>query len=332
MESREFKLIKAIRSAVENQPQDAITAQVIAEGREELRKSNIQSTGQIQLPAETRATIAAQSANSGKEAVSEQKLSFIEPLRSKLVTVDAGATFLSGLVGNVSMPSYSGTNTLWKGETVAADDGAGTTDEVLLSPKRLTAFIKISKLFLLQDSISAEKMLMDDILRSVSDKLESTIFGTVAGNATQPGGLFVSAPTINGAATWAKIVSLETTVDTANALTTAKYITNAAGRALLKTTLKVANEPVYLMDPDGKVNGYETLVTNHIPSGLQVGADEHGIIFGDWSNLCIGSWGSLDLTIDPFSAASTGEVVITINAYVDYALRRAAAFKTGSIK
>lgn len=332
METREFRLIKAIRSAVENQPQDAITTQVIAEGREELRRSNIQATGQIQLPAETRATIAAQAANSGKEGVSEQKLSFIEPLRSKLVTVEAGATFLSGLIGNVSIPSYSGTSALWKGENAAADDGAGTTDEVLLSPKRLTAYLSISKLFLLQDSISAEQMLMDDLLRAVSDKLEATIFGKVPGNANQPGGLFVNAPTINGAVTWDKIVALETTVDTANAITTAKYITNAAGRGLLKSTLKVANEPVYLMDLDGKVNGYETLVTNHIPSGLQAGADEHGIIFGDWSNLCIGSWGSLDLTIDPYSAASTGEIVITVNAYVDYALRRAVAFKTGSIK
>jgi len=78
---------------------------------------------------------------------------------------------MSGLVGNVSIPVYSGSNVGWAGEVDAATDGAGKFSEVNLEPKRLTAFIDISKQFLIQDSVSAEEMLKNDIVRAISNEL-----------------------------------------------------------------------------------------------------------------------------------------------------------------
>lgn len=49
--------------------------------------------------------------------------------------------------------------------------------------------------------------------------------------------------------------------------------------------------------------------------------------YGDWSNLIIGQWGALDVTVDPYSAAGTGELVITINSYFDYDVARAGSLK-----
>jgi HK97 family phage major capsid protein len=256
----------------------------------------------------------------------------IDPLRASLVTVQAGAQFLTGLVGNISIPTYAGTTALWKGENETAVDGAGATGSLDMSPKRLTTFITISKQFLLQDSAQAESLLMSDIVKSVQGKLEATIFGKENVSSTQPLGFFYATPSINGTATWANIVGLETAVDTANALTTAKYITNAAGRGILKKTVKVANMPSYLLGDDGMMNGYPVLVTNHVASALQSGQNEYGIVFGDWSQLLIGQWGGFDLTVDPYTAAKTGEVVVTINAYFDAIQRRTESFKTGSIK
>ncbi|GAG62157.1 unnamed protein product, partial [marine sediment metagenome] len=85
-------------------------------------------------------------ATHGQEIVSEDKLSILAPLRANLVLVKAGANFISGLVGNVSIPTYSGSTATWKSEVVTADDGAGTFDEVDLAPKRLTTYIDVSKL------------------------------------------------------------------------------------------------------------------------------------------------------------------------------------------
>lgn len=82
---------------------------------------------------------------------------------------------MTGLVGNVSIPTYDGSTVGWAGEVDAAADGAGTFGEVELSPKRLTAYVDISKQFLIQDSVSAEALLRKDIVDAISNKLEATI-------------------------------------------------------------------------------------------------------------------------------------------------------------
>ena len=183
----------------------------------------------------------------------------------------------------------------------------------------------------MQDSVDAEKMLMDDIVNSIALKLESTIFGKEAGSATQPAGFFAVAPTIAGVATFANVIAMETAVDTANALTTGKYITNAGGRGILKGTPKVAGQASFILDSN-EMNGYPVLVTNNVAKQLQVGANEFGVVFGDWSQYIIGQWGAIDIVVDATSQAIYGNVRIVVNAYFDAKPRVAGAFKTASVK
>ena len=42
----------------------------------------------------------------------------------------AGATYLTGLVGNISIPAYTGSNVGWSGEVAAAANGAGDWSEI----------------------------------------------------------------------------------------------------------------------------------------------------------------------------------------------------------
>lgn len=331
---KKFSLLRAIGNVVENRAHDEVILSVINDGKEEMRKSGQSPSGQIVIPSELRADIVAGgAAGTGIEVVAEQKMGILEPLRAALVLVQAGANFLTGLVGDVSIPVYGGTSALWKGEIAAAVDGAGAFSEVLLAPKRLTTTMKISKRFLLQDGVGAEAMLMQDIVNAISGKLEATIFGKEDISVDQPLGLFFTAPTIKGVASWANIVKLETNVATANAnMSNLKYICSPAARGVLKTTAKTAGQAIYLMSDAGLVNGYPCLCTNHVAVGLQAGLDENGIAFGNWNDLVIAQWGGFDLTVDPYTAAGTGEIVLTINAYFDAKVRRAESFQFGSIK
>lgn len=288
---------------------------------------------------EERANITAGSATSGQEFIAEDKVGLIEPLRNALVLVQAGATFLTGLKGNISIPSYAGTSASWKGENVIAVDGAGTTGEVNLSPKRLTCFIDVSKTFLAQDTVNAEAMLMNDIVKSISHKLEETVFGAAAGSATQPAGLFylVSGSTVKGAASWTNVVALETAVGTANIdYTNAKYITNAAGAGKLKTAAKASNAALFVME-GGQSNGYPVLVTNSVIGTISggtanyTGGTESAIAFGDWSQVIVGQWGSIDLIVDNLTQAAYNNVRLVVNAYFDVAKRNESAIAVGSI-
>ena len=322
-----FSMMRALRDRVEGRAFDNAAKDLFIAGRNEFRKAGVNCGGDIILPSymEKRANeLVAGTATLGQEIVAEGKSAILPPLVDKLIFSKAGATYLSGLVGNVSVPAYSGTTVGWKTEIAAADQGTPTYEEVVFSPRRLTGYIDVSKLFLAQDGVGAERLLLDNIANAVARALEKTILGEVDGDATQPEGIgfgITGDAVLTGATlTYAAIVGLESAVDAANALEgNLAYITNSTGRGILKTKDKgVSNDTGdYLCSEDNFVNGYPLLVTNSIVSTYGVGNDGNMVVFANWRDLCIAQWGGYDITVDPYTLAASNMVRIVINSYFD---------------
>lgn len=312
-----FSLLKAINDVANSRQLDERAQEVVTAGQNEFRKAGQGFSGQIVLPIEERADIQATVATAGQENVAEDKLSILEPLRANLVLVQAGASYMTGLSGNVSIPVYSGSNVGWEGEVADAKDGAGTFNEINLQPKRLTAFIDVSKQFLIQDSNSAEEMLKRDIVAAISNKLEATILGDAAGSNTIPAGIFNGVTADTAAITYKDIVKMEADLEAENVRGDIKYIVSPSAKADLKTTDKGTDTGKYLMEGN-EVNGYPVLCTSAV-------ADK-GVVMGNWSDYVIGQWGGIDLTVDPFTQAANGKVRLVINAYFDAKPRREEAF------
>lgn len=310
-----FSLLKAINDVANNRQLDERSQEVVNNGISEMRKAGLSYSGQIVLPVtEQRADVQATVDGAGKEIVAEDKLNILEPLRANLVMVDAGANFMTGLVGNVSIPAYSGSNVGWTGEIDTATDGAGAFSEVALAPKRITAYLDVSKQFLLQDSVSAEALLRADIVRAISNKLEATILGADAGDTTKPKGIFNGADTIADTS-YATMVGLIQTLEDANVAGDVKYIVSPSIKAKLKTTSKDKGSGVFVMQ-NGEVDGVPVLCTSACK----------GLVVGNWADYVIAQWGSIDLTIDPYSQATNGKVRLVVNAYFDAKPRREEAF------
>lgn len=308
-----FSLLKAINDVANNRQLDERSQSVVNTGIEEMRKAGLSYSGQILLPIEAR-DIQATVATNGKEIVAEDKLNILEPLRANLVMVEAGANYMTGLVGNVSIPVYNGSNVGWAGEIEAATNGAGTFTEVMLEPKRITAYIDVSKQFLLQDSVSAEAMLRADIVRAISNKLEATILGDAVGNSKQPAGLFNGATALDDTS-YASMVEMIQTLEEANVSGDIKYIVSPSIKASLKTTSKDAGSGRFVMEGN-EIDGVPVLSTSACK----------GIVVGNFADYVIGQWGSIDLTVDPYSQATNGKVRLVVNAYFDAKPRRAEAF------
>ena len=311
-----FSLLKAINDVANNRQLDERAQEVVSNGIAEMRKAGQSFTGQIVLPMEMRSDIQATVAAAGQENVAEDKLGILEPLRANLVLVNAGASYMTGLIGDVSIPVYSGSNVGWAGEVSTASDGAGTFSEVTLSPKRLTAYIDVSKQFLIQDSNSAEEMLKRDIVAAISNKLEATILGSEAGSNTQPAGLFNGVVADSAAVTYKDIVNMEAELEDANVMGNIKFIVSPSAKADLKTTEK-GNTDNFLMEGN-ELNGYPVMCTSAVTG--------KGVIMANWSDLVIGQWGGIDLVVDPYTQAANGKVRLVINAYFDAKPRRAEAF------
>lgn len=313
-----FSLIKTINDIVNNRSMTEEAQVVLNAGTEEMRKAGLSYSGQIQLPVsemrEAPAAIVAGQETYGAEVVATEKLNILEPLRNRMVLAQAGATYLTGLVGNVSIPTYSGSNVGWKGELVDAEDGKGTFDSIEFSPKRLTAYIDVSKQFLAQDSVGAEEMLYRDIVNAIADKLEATILGAGAGDANTPEGIFNGAETLT--VDFSNIVEMEKALEEAKLFGDYKFIASPAAKAKFKTTTISGQKSDLRMLMEGnEVNGYPVLTTGNCA----------GVAFGKWDELVIAQWGSLDIIIDPYTQAKKNAVRIVVNAFFDAKPRRTEA-------
>lgn len=334
--SRGGLLAKAIRSKITGETCDEVEGLIDA-GRRAMTEASLPvDQGSLLIPMEYKGNfISAQVTGDGKELISEDLLGILQPIRDSLVMVKAGATFLTGLKGNIGIPAYSGSSVNWANETEAAQNGKGTFTKVELAPKRLTAYIDISKQFLAQDTLSTDTMLSNDLARAVAIKLQKTILGAEATNANKPDGFFTGTPTytVTGEASFANMIAMETAVPVDEALVNnLAYITSVKGAGILKGTLRAASVAEGFILQNGMANGYNVYATSGMASGLQESTDEEGIIFGNWADFVIGQWGALDITVDPYTKAADGEVRLVINAFFDAKPRRKESFAVGSIK
>lgn len=322
--TKKFSLIKAINDVTNNRSLDEVAKEVVAKGIAEMRKSGLAIAGSIQLPVsenlteEVRANgVLAQTAGAGMENIATEKLDILEPLRANMVMSQAGTTYLTGLVGNISIPAYSGSNVAWAGETAAAANGAGDWSEIKLQPHRLTAYVDVSKEFLLQDSNDAEAMLRRDIIAAIGNKLESTILGADAGTDEKPAGLFDGVTAMTTAVKFGDIVDAEAELDAANVSGAYTYILSPKAKAALRTLSKDAGSGRFVLE-DGEIEGSKALVSSNVTA--------KGLVVGDFSDYVIAQWGAIDLVVDNYTKATEGKVRLVVNAYFDAKPRRATSF------
>lgn len=322
MEKR-FSLLKAIREVANNQQLDAASQAVINAGAEEMRKAGQPFGGQIQLPTELRDNPVHYTVEAdGSHVVVTDYLNILEPLKAKNVLVSAGANYLTGLVGNVQIPSMTAENVYWEGEITDAKNGAGTFDHINMAPRRLSAYIDISKQFLVQDSLGAENLIRKQLVEAINDKLEATILSNAAASGTVPAGIF-NGITPTDITDYASVCDFEAKLDENNFVGDFKYVINPKAKAYLRSAIKGTNATGMIMENDA-IDGTATETTTHMAAD--------NIAYGDWSNLYIGQWGGIDLTVDNYTQATKGCVRLVINAFFDYKVVRNGAIVLGKIK
>lgn len=262
-------------------------------------------------------------------------------LRPAMVMAQLGITTLPGLTGNVAIPRKTVAGTLaMLTEVAAASETQPTTGLLTLSPKRVASFVEPSKQSIIQSVIGIEGMLRQDLLDGGAVLLEDQ---GINGNATganargirNVAGIGSVVGGANGANfAWTHAVGLETAVANANATTGARagYLINTKLRGAAKTTQKAANLPFMWDNGNEPLNGYRAAVTNNVPSNLTKGTSSgvcsSAVFSSDWSMFVLGLFGGLDVTVDPYTLATSGQIRITLNQFFDWVCRQPGAFAT----
>lgn len=247
-----------------------------------------------------------------------------ESLYTKNQLAAAGARMITGIKNNVQIPLMGKATVGFSTELGAAQNGSGTITHKSLSPKRITAYYPISLQLLAQDSIGVESAIRNEIAKALADKVEATVLGNAAGDATKPEGIFYGA-TIAEVETFGDITALEESVEEKGVdLNACKYIVSPSAKATFRNMPKSEKHTQLVMEGN-EIDGTSALCTAHVPS-------TH-FVYGDFSNLVVATWDNV--TIDVIRDSQNlinGQVMIVVNAFVDAELVRPDGLAFGKIK
>lgn len=264
---------------------------------------------------------------------------FVDVLRNAMVLSKLGIRVLGGLSSNVAIPRKTAATTIASyAETGTITASNPSTTQLTLTPKRVGGQVLYTKQALIQANPDVDAMLRDDLAQSVAVQIENlSINGTAASN--QPRGLvnFVGIGSVvggtNGAQiNWGHVVGLESACANANSEpdTRAGYLVNTKVRGWCKQTVRATYLPFIWENGDMPLNSYRAAVSNNVVSNGTKGAAS-GIcstlaFASDWQDLILALFGGLDIVVDPYTQAGTGQVVLTANQFIDVACRQPASF------
>lgn len=249
---------------------------------------------------------------------------FIVGLRATSAVMSAGATSLTGLVGDVSIPREESIPVEWLTEDEDSADQDYVTSAVTLSPTTVAGSVPITRRLLKQSSPDVDAVVTNNLVLGLAEEIDKQalqgdgVAGLPTGIRNLPGVLTQLIST--GAITWAQAVGFESTVEVdSNLHAGGSYIMHPTMKGIAKTTGKDAGSGLFIWE-NSAVNGYPAYSSTH------AGATADGIVFGNFSNLLIGFWGVLDVMMDWSTKAAAGGLVIRTFQDVDVAARRDNAF------
>ncbi len=251
---------------------------------------------------------------------------FIDQLRNRMVTAQMGATMMMGLEGDVAIPKQTAASTAYwistEGNAITSESQP-TLSQITLTPHTLGAYTDITRKLLLQSSIDAQNLVRNDLQKVVGLEIDrAAMFGTNASG--QPKGL-INITGVNdisctaGGMTFAEALNFERDIEIDNAdIGEMGWVTTPTIKALMRNTKKDTGSGQFLWEDDNTVNGYRAMVSNQVTAQY--------VLFGVWSQLVIGMWGGLDLTVDPYTNSTSGTLRIVALQDVDVACRYGKAF------
>jgi HK97 family phage major capsid protein len=327
-----LKVLNQLSRGVAPENMGGAEGEVHQQAMSEARSAGTAITGYA-LPAfMMRAQTAATAATAGNLIATDLDSAIIPALRPRTVMAGLGATLLTGLTSNLDLPGGNAISTAtWEGENDAVANTDPSTRLVSLRPNRLAAQTTVSKQLLIQSSFDAEAWVRGELENAVARAVDSA---AIQGNSANIDGILgtsgVGDITFGGAVTREKLIDLITKIAVENAdVANMSFLMNPIVKGELMQLATDAGSGMFVMDNANTVLGYNVAVSTLVPTNIA--STKTAVIFGNWADLVIANFGTgVDLVVDPYTAAGTGQVVVTINSYWDVKLKQPKSFAFGN--
>jgi len=250
---------------------------------------------------------------------------FIDSLKASSFVVANGAHVITRLVENLDIPrSLGGITFTWVDENGEGSESAMNLDSVAMKPKTITGSVPITRRLIKQSSPAVEELILNDIKSGIALSIDKAVLRGAGG--VEPTGILNTtgvntvtiADTDKGVPTFAEAVAFETALADDNALVdNAIYVTTPAINGAMKTT-PIDSGSGIMLNTNNMVNGYKAIGTTLMPSKK--------VLFGNFGDVIIGMWGTMDIVADTATMASKGGVVLRVFQDIDIAIRHPQSF------
>jgi HK97 family phage prohead protease len=246
--------------------------------------------------------------------------SYIDVLRANSIFAQLPIQTYSGLEGegNLVLPKLSSDFTAMFDFIEEGADSPlvdANFEKLVLKPKTFSGSVPITRT-LIKSADTAERYVQDAMVRGAGLKLEKEILTSIVTAATKE--------TLTGAITQedvqgalAKLATANVTIDSVVA------VVHPATAAVLRSTLVGANTAAKYMIEGYRFDAYLCDSVRIIES-TQVAAGQ--IVFGDFSNVVIASWGGLAVDRDDTTLRASQGIVLRTFAFIDHAVAHDEAF------
>lgn len=283
-------------------------------------------------------TVASTTGGSKLKGTDQRGDLFIDALRAEMVLSDLGVTYLTGLKGDVDIPTLSAKTTVafMTAEMTNVTEGAPQFSQKQLAPKTCSGWVDISRKLRIQSDPSVEQIVRNDIIQQIASKIEDVAFE--GGGSGEPSGLIncsninvVSLGTNGAAPTYAATVDMIQQVAIDNALRgRLAYVGSPQAWYKMATTAKVSStDSVMILNAEMKnLNGFPMFMTTNVPSDLTKGSGSSlsALFFGNFQDLLVAFWSGVDIVVDTATLSNVGGLRLNFFQDVDVTCRHDESF------
>jgi HK97 family phage major capsid protein len=257
----------------------------------------------------------------------------IDILREESVILSLNPTLINA-TGDLDIPKKTtGTTGYW-----FTGDGSDSIEEstpvftaLEMRPKFIAGLTKASYRMMLQTGGGIEGILQRDLMATVAEAFDlAALQGT--GANSQPTGILNQSGILTDTWTgspavllWDDVLELERLMIVNKSLKgNLAALTDASTYKTTKSTAKSSGDTFgFLAEPDGSMNSYPLRATNHMPSDT--------ILFGNWHELVVVTWGAVALEVDPYTNFASGTTGFRAILPVDFGVRHPESFVKSSL-
>ena len=339
--SKAYSITRAIGMAAAQKPLDGVELEMHQEAQREIARSG-QSIQGIGVPSfmmqSKKRTIEVATAATAGDLVDTVQGDMSPALKPNLVIERAGATVMSGLVGDLDLPVGNAlASAAWATEHTQTNETNPSVKTVQLRPKRLTAYTEVSKQIMVQTSDSVETWIRGELSDAIARAVDAAAMNG-SGASNQPLGILnaadthtVALGTHGDALTRAAMLDMITQVAVDNAeVENMGYILTPEMRGFLQNLKTDAGSGLFVWNErfNNMLLGYNAYVSNLMPKTLSKGdnSDCHGLIFGNYQDVILASWGGADIIVDPYTHARKAIIDVVVNSFWDIGIKHGQSF------